>query len=103
MNKAEIEALRELEKVKEVKELDEIQETICQVLQEMGFLIFDNTEEGDMNLQNYVVDSLQFVDFIVRLEDKFHITFPDEFLDYNVLLSWNGLGVMIQEFLESKS
>ena len=65
----------------------------------MGFVVFDDLNEGDFNLQDYIVDSLQFIDFIVRLEKGFGVTLPDDFLDYSVTESLFGFASMLEEYL----
>lgn len=79
---------------------EEIKNKICNVLHEMGFVIFENDNGDDINLQDYLTDSIQFVDFIVRLEEKFDITLTDEFLDYSAISSMCGFVFMLEEFLE---
>lgn len=63
---------------------------ILNVLNEMGFVVLEN-EEDDFNLQDYIVDSLQFVEFIVGIEETIGFTLTENFLDYNLLLSFRGL------------
>lgn len=82
--------------------VNEVKQSICDILQEMGFVIFEDWRKDDFNLQNYIVDSIQFVDFIVRLEERFGTMLSDEFLDYGVLESMCGFGEMLEEYLNNK-
>lgn len=81
---------------------EEIKNKIYDVLHEMGFIIFENDNGDDINLQDYITDSIQFVDFIVRLEEKFDIMLADEFLDYTAISSMCGFAEMLEEFLEAE-
>ncbi|MBQ8392456.1 MAG: hypothetical protein IJX51_01660 [Clostridia bacterium] len=54
---------------------------VVQVLEEMGILI--ESDEYDVNLQDFIVDSIQFITFIVNVEEKLNLTFPDEYLNYD--------------------
>lgn len=56
-------------------------EQIVQVLEEMGILV--EKDEMDVNLQEFIVDSIQFITFIVNVEEKLNLTFPDEYLNYD--------------------
>lgn len=81
---------------------EKIEEKLNKILHDMGFIIFEDEESDDVNLQNYIIDSIQFVDFIVRIEEEFKILLPDEFLDYSNLYSMCGFGEMLEDYLESK-
>lgn len=81
---------------------EEIKNKIDDVLHEMGYIIFENGSRDDINLQDYIADSLQFIDFIVRLEEKFGIILADEFLDYTAISSMCGFAEMLKGFLEEE-
>ncbi len=55
--------------------------------------IFADLEELESNidLRDYIIDSYQYVSFIITLEDLLGIEFPDEFLQYDILSSVEGL------------
>lgn len=72
---------------------------ILNVLNEMGFVVLEN-EEDDFNLQDYIVDSLQFVEFIVGIEETIGFTLTENFLDYNLLLSFRGFSEKLKEYME---
>lgn len=61
---------------------------ICSILDDMGFVIF---ESGDFDISDYIVDSIQFISFIVNIEEKLQINLPDDFLSFDVLKSAKGL------------
>ena len=72
---------------------------ILNVLNEMGFVVLEN-EEDDFNLQDYIVDSLQFVEFIVGIEETIGFPLTENFLDYNLLLSFRGFSEKLKEYME---
>jgi len=71
---------------------------IVNVLEDMGYLIFEK-DEDDFVISDYVVDSLQFIDFIVRTEEKLGIELSDDFLEYDLLLSAKGFSNKIGSFI----
>ena len=62
---------------------------ICSVLDDMGFVIFD--EGDDFDISDYIVDSIQFISFIVNLERKLDVNLSDDFLSFEILKSARGL------------
>ena len=67
---------------------------VIEVLDSMG--IFIDPEEAPINLQEYIVDSIQFVSFIVNLEEKLNFTFPDEYLLYDTIATLDLLCEIIE-------
>ena len=47
-------------------------------------------EEEDFDLREYIVESLQFVSYILCLEEALGIEIPDELLIYDKMTSFNG-------------
>lgn len=45
----------------------------------------------DLSLKEIGVNSLRFVEMLVEIEDKFHITFPDEFISYGKISTVHDL------------
>ena len=74
--------------------------TIVNTLEEMGLIVLD-AEEDDFSLQDYIIDSMQFIDFIVRIEDKLNVQLPDDFLDYELLLSARSYALKISDYIAS--
>lgn len=64
-------------------------ERLIRCLLYMGIVVDEN--EGDIDLKEYIIDSLQFMSTIVEIERIFLIEFPDELLTYSVFDSLNGL------------
>ena len=77
------------------------QDKIVDIIADMGVMVVRNNEEDDINLQEYIVDSLQFISFILELERTFDIEFPDEMLLYESIQSLNGLASMVELLVSS--
>lgn len=75
------------------------QDKVLDAIEDMG--LFIKREDGeDINLQEYIIDSLQFISFIIELEKAFNIEFPDELLLYDNIQSLNGLSTLIENIVE---
>lgn len=70
--------------------MEKMRTIIIDVLEDNGFIIFDDKEK-DFCLGDYIVDSLQFMDFIMKIEERLDTQLPDEFLSFDILDSVNGL------------
>lgn len=81
--------------VKKMKE-NEIRKRIIQCLENIGIFL-DNEE--NMNLQNYITDSLTFLMFIVELEDIFGIDLPEDVPTYDEMISFSNLIEFIKKIL----
>lgn len=68
-------------------------DVIISVLDEMGIFI-DVTEEVCLN--DYIADSIQFIQFIVALEEALGFEFPDEYLNYESMESMEKLLAIIE-------
>lgn len=75
------------------------QDKVLDAIEDMGLFIKREDEE-DINLQEYIIDSLQFISFIIELEKAFNIEFPDELLLYDNIQSLNGLSTLIENIVE---
>ncbi|MBS5733276.1 MAG: acyl carrier protein [Clostridiales bacterium] len=69
---------------------------IIPILSNIGILIDDQMETFDVDLTEYILDSIQFVSFIVELERELNIEFPDELLLYDNIRSLNGFISLIE-------
>lgn len=79
-----------------------MEKSLLDFIQSRGIIIFDDVSE-DFDLNDYILDSLAFIKFVVELEDYFGITFPDELLVFDVLASYVGLNNIIIELVKSKN
>ena len=82
-------------------EFDKIRKAILKLLENNGVVI--ESDEGDLDLRNYSIDSILFISFIVDLENEFSIAIPDEYLTIELLQSIDGLTNLIIELINSRS
>jgi len=75
----------------------DIKVTLLNCLEELGIYI-ENTDM-DFDLREYIADSLQFITFIVSLEEALEIEIPDDLLLYDKMHSFNGYCKMIEGVL----
>ncbi|MFR4135956.1 MAG: acyl carrier protein [Lachnospiraceae bacterium] len=68
----------------------EIMEGINSVLHEE--MIFVDSIDEQTDLREYIIDSIQFVNFIVDLENYFGIQIDDGYLNYDLLQS---IGIIV--------
>lgn len=54
-----------------------IRDRVIQCLENIGY---SGDYESDTKLSDFIEDSVQFVSFIVELEEEFHIEIPDDYL-----------------------
>ena len=80
-------------------EFDKIRKVILKLLENNGIVI--ESDEGDLDLRNYSIDSIMFISFIVDLENEFSIAIPDEYLTIELLQSIDGLTNLIIELINS--
>lgn len=54
----------------------------------------------DLDLRDYIADSIQFINFIVDIEKRFEIEFPDEYLLYDSIASLHSFVELIKKCRE---
>lgn len=79
-----------------------IKKHIFEILDENGIYVDPCDMAEDLDLREYLVDSLQYVYFIVELENRLDIELPNEILLYENLISINGFVNMIINLYENK-
>lgn len=78
----------------------EVKQAIIEELENLSIVV-ENTSE-DIDLSSLDIDSITFVSFIVALEDRFQVMFPDSFLSMDVLNSLCGFTNLIVELLSKQ-
>lgn len=80
--------------------MDKISLAIEQSINDIGILFsFMDADTDDIDLTEYIEDSVKFVQFIVALEDNLNIEIPDALLNFELLTSWNGFKSMLEDIL----
>lgn len=72
-------------------EVDNVKQRIKDVFSRTGYMI----DGEDRDLNEYIPDSLGFINLIIELEDEFAISFPDEILGSNTFSDLNSLVSLI--------
>lgn len=91
-----------------MKDLIDIQKEIIETFIDMGiFVDIDyQTKECDLpvdlDLRDYIPDSITFISLIVELENKFEIDFPDELLAMDSLGSLSGFSYLLMEIINGR-
>lgn len=73
---------------------------LIDVLEEAGIYV-DYEEKDDINISNYIKDSIQFISIIVAMEEKLEIEIPDELLIIDTFSSFNHLIDIICEITKT--
>ncbi|MCL2717617.1 MAG: acyl carrier protein [Lachnospiraceae bacterium] len=68
---------------------------ILKSLDEIGVFIDDIEKEDDFDLREYLLDSIQFISFIIELEMELDVEIPSELLLFDNLSSFFSFGEMI--------
>ena len=77
---------------------EDIRSKAIDTLEKIGALIpdIDPVIDEDINIQDYIFDSLQFITFIVELERMLEIEIPDELLNYENLVYLNAFCIGLE-------
>lgn len=57
----------------------------------------------DLDLRDYLTDSIQFISFIVDIEKKFDMEMPDEYLLYDSISSLHSFAEIIRNCKEENA
>lgn len=77
-----------------------VKHIVIEELENLGIIIDDS--KNDVDLLSMEIDSITFISFIVALEERFEIQFPDEYLAMEVMNSLNGFSDLICVLLSNK-
>ena len=77
----------------------QVRENIILALSKV-FIFIDYGENEDINLETYIEDSIQFMSFVVELEQIFDIEFPEELLLFENFKTLSSISLIIKELLE---
>ena len=74
---------------------------IIRILEEkLGFVVIDD-EQDDLNINDYIIDSLTFIEFIIAVEEEIGRELSDDFLDFDILNSAKGFVEKLDFFITS--
>lgn len=75
-------------------EMSEIKERVLKVLDNVG--IFLESDDDDVRIIDFGIDSLTFIVLVTEIEKEFSIQIPDEYMNFDLLLSLKTLCNMIE-------
>lgn len=73
---------------------------VLEVLENMGIMLDDIEQTEDIDLTEYIIDSIQFVSFIIELERALDIVLPDNFL---LIKNYGSLNTLCEALEELRS
>lgn len=79
----------------------DIRNKIIECLNRVGILV--DSKLTDININDYGVDSISFISFIVEVEKEFNIQIPDGYLYVDILQSLNGFANLVEQLVEQSS
>ncbi len=77
---------------------DLIKNQLTEIFENEGVFI-DSTEDEDINISNFIKDSIQFISIIVAIEEQFNIEIPSDLLILDTFNSFHHLIELINEIL----
>lgn len=77
----------------------EVREKLFEILNDMGIICDTEKIEEDIDLREYIEDSIVFIGFIVEIEAKFNFELDDSALLYDNLQSLNGFVKMLEGYI----
>ena len=77
----------------------EIKEKVLYVMESIGVFVEDDVKDTNFDMRDYIVDSLQFITFIVNLEKELGIVYPDELLLMDKIGSLDGFCSIIESLM----
>ena len=81
--------------------MEKVRESILKFFEENGVCIDINSSTEDVDLREYLIDSMQYIYFLVELERILNTELPDEVLLYENLSSLNGFANRIAAIINT--
>ena len=82
--------------------MNQAYQILLNVLREkLGFIIIDNGMD-DFAINDYIPDSLMFIEFIIAIEETIGKELPDDFLDNELLSSAIGFAEKLDRYMLSQ-
>lgn len=77
----------------------QIRSKLLKILEESGIYIDEEEKKKDIDLRDYITDSIQFVGFIVEIEEELNMEFPNDLLLFDQIASLNGFANTIESIM----
>jgi len=78
----------------------EVQNMLMEIMVDMGIICPTEDLTEDIDLRDYIYDSIIFISFIVEIESKFNVELGDEFLMYDNLQSMKGFVNLLEAYVK---
>lgn len=72
------------------------------LVETLGFVILDEAQD-DFAINDYVVDSISFIQFIIAVEEEIGTELPDDFINHDILSSAKGFAEKLDAFIDDFS
>ena len=67
--------------------VEDVKKELLTIFEDIGVIV---DQENDFDIQDYIMDSLVYMSFIISVEQKLVIEIPDEFLLISHMMSFNA-------------
>lgn len=79
-----------------------VREKVFDILDTNGIFVDKDKIKDDIDLREYITDSIQFISFIVEIEKELNMEFPDELLLFDKIASLNGFVNIIESVISNE-
>ena len=81
-----------------------VENSIIEVMNQVGMFIDLNTDSDndDVDLREFIQNSVQFISFVLELENVFNIVLPNQYLLIDNFSSLKAIALNIEELLLNK-
>lgn len=82
-----------------------IEKEIIEVMNQVGIFVDVeiDSDNDDINIRDYIYNSVQFISFVLELENYFNIVLPDQYLDIDKFSSLKSLALNIEELINTSN
>ena len=74
---------------------------LIEILEENFGIFIIEDKEKDFSINDYITDSLLFIQFVLAIEEKIGAELSDDFLDFEILNSAKGFSEKLNFFIQS--
>ena len=67
---------------------------LISILENMGYLVME--PQNDFDIRDYIIDSIQFMEFIIGIESVLQFELTDDFLNYDLLASMDAFANKVE-------
>lgn len=75
---------------------------LIKILQQHFGIVILNEEQYDFRIDEYIIDSVAFIEFIVAIEQEIESQLPDDFLNFELLSSAKGFSEKLEAYMDNQ-